>query len=194
MQHWLDKDSVFIIILNYPLSYLEFAGWLSGIVAVALSSMANVWSWPIGIVNVILSFFLFYQVQLYPDMFLQLFFFITNLMGWWRWTHPRKDEQDTKLKLKVSRTQPIGLLILLFLTFTLSGILGWLASDLHHLVPSVFSKPSASPYLDSLVMVLSVVATYLMVQKKVECWAIWIAADVIATYLYFVRDIKYNML
>jgi len=190
----LDKDAIFITLLDYPLSYLELFGWVSGIVAVVLSSMANVWSWPIGILNVVLSFFLFYQVQLYPDMFLQLFFFVTNLIGWWRWTHPKKEEENLRNELKVSLLSRKWLVVLSISTILFSLLLGLLASDLHNLIPALFSKPSASPYLDSLVMVLSIIATYLMVQKKVECWVLWIVADVIATYLYFIRDIKFYSL
>jgi nicotinamide mononucleotide transporter len=128
-------------------------------------------------------------------MFLQVFFFVTNLMGWWRWAHPEKGEEDSKNELKVSVLNRSSLILIIILTTLSSGLLGLLASDLHNLLPALFNKPSAAPYLDSLVMVLSILATYLMVQKKVECWMIWIAADVIATYLYFIRDIKfYSML
>ena len=64
------------------MSYLEFFGTVAGGIAVWLSARGNIWSWPIGIINVSLYFFLFFQVQLYPDMFLQSLFFVTNLMGW----------------------------------------------------------------------------------------------------------------
>ncbi len=194
MLHWLDKDSIFVTILSYPLSYIELIGWITGIVAVVLSSITNIWSWPIGVINVVLSFFLFYQVQLYPDMFLQVFFLITNLMGWWRWTHPNKEEEDLKRELKVSVLNRNSLVLISLLVIGCSGLLGLLASDLHNLLPTLFSKPSASPYLDSWVMVLSIFATYLMIQKKVECWIVWIAADIIASYLYFIRDIKFYSL
>ncbi|MEP7318597.1 MAG: nicotinamide mononucleotide transporter family protein [Panacibacter sp.] len=58
------------------MSYIEFFGVLSGLISVWLSARANIWSWPTGIVNIVLSFFLYFQIQLYPDMFLQVFFFI----------------------------------------------------------------------------------------------------------------------
>ncbi|MEJ0031700.1 MAG: nicotinamide riboside transporter PnuC [Bacteroidota bacterium] len=84
------------------MSYLELFGLITGTIAVILSAYANLWSWIIGIVNVILSFFLFYQVQLYPDMFLQVFFFVTNILGWWRWANPGEGEADLHKELKVS--------------------------------------------------------------------------------------------
>src|SRR5882762_1859133 len=95
-------EKIALTVFGYPLSYLELFGWISGIVAVVLSARANLWSWPIGIINVTLSFFLFFQVQLYPDMFLQIFYFITNLIGWWRWANPKQGEENKKQELKVS--------------------------------------------------------------------------------------------
>lgn len=173
------------------MSYLEFFGTVAGGIAVWMSARGNIWSWPIGIVNVTLFFFLFFQVQLYPDMFLQAFFFVTNLLGWWRWAHPRQDEEDRKKELRVGfmRRRQLILMTLTGLTGTL--VLGSFASRLHEWLPEIFSKPSAFPYADSLVTVMSIVATYLMVQKKVECWAIWILVDAVATVLYFAKDIRF---
>ena len=177
--------------MGYSMSYLEFFGTIAGGIAVWLSAKANVWSWPIGLINVTLFFFLFYQVQLYPDMFLQLFFFITNLIGWWRWKNPAKSEEDRKHELKVSFTPMKQMLLLSSLGIAGTFLFGTFASKLHEIIPTVFSLPSAFPYLDSFVTVMSVVATYLMIQKKVECWILWIVIDIIATYLYFAKGIKF---
>jgi nicotinamide mononucleotide transporter len=190
----LDIKTTFFTILGYPLSYLEFFGLVTGILAVLLSSLANVWSWPLGIVNVILSFFLFYQVQLYPDMMLQVFFLVTNLMGWWRWTHPAREEEDRKRELRISHVSMRE--TILYSTVSVVGVvaLSLFAQQLHHWLPSLFSQPSAAPYLDSTITVLSMAATFLMVQKRVECWLVWIGIDVLATYVYFIRDIKFYSL
>lgn len=173
------------------MSYLEFFGTVAGFIAVWMASRANIWSWPIGIINVTLFFFLFYQVQLYPDMLLQVFFFVTNLMGWWRWTHPKPEEADRKQELKVS-FMPIRHIILLAIGGLLGTFLfGAVASRLHELLPRLFSQPSAFPYLDSFVTVMSIITTFLMIQKKIECWILWIIIDVVATGMYFAKGIKF---
>jgi nicotinamide mononucleotide transporter len=173
------------------MSYLEFFGTVAGAIAVWLSARANIWSWLIGLINVTLFFFLFFQVQLYPDMFLQVFFFVTNLIGWWRWANPRQGEEDKRHELKVSLMSRRWLA--LFCIFCLLGTIafGSMAKNLHEYFPSVFNKPSAFPYLDSFVTITSIGATYLMVQKKAECWAVWILTDSIATYLYLAKGIKF---
>lgn len=189
--HFFDIESIFFEVWGYPMSYLEFFGTVAGGIAVWLAARANIWSWPIGLINVTLFFFLFFQVQLYPDMFLQVFFFVTNLMGWWRWAHPKPEEEDKKHELRIS-FMPIKQLIV-FSSLGAAGtiVMGAFASNLHEWFPIVFNQPSAFPYLDSFVTVMSIVATYLMIQKKVECWMIWIVVDVVATGLYFAKGIKF---
>lgn len=187
---FFDIDNIFFNAWNYPVSYLEFFGLISGFIAVLLSALANVWSWPVGIINVVLSFFLFFQVQLYPDMFLQVFFFVTNLIGWWRWTHPKPHEEDRKHELKISYMRPNQLVFVVLTGIVGTILLGLFAQNLSELLPTIFTKPSAAPYLDSFITVMSVITTFYLIQKKIESWIIWIVVDIIATYLYFSRDIK----
>lgn len=182
-------DNIFFTILGYPMSYLEFFCTLSGGVAVWLSSRGNIWSWPIGIINVVLLFFLFFQVQLYPDMFLQVFFFVTNLVGWWRWANPKPGEENRRHLLRASWMNLRRTYGLLAATGVATLALGAFASNLHEWIPSLFKLPSAFPYADSFVLATSIVATYLMVEKKVECWAAWLLTDMVATYLYFSKGI-----
>jgi len=189
--NFFSHDNIFFVFLNYPLSYLEFVGVVTGGIAVWLAGKANILSWPIGIVNVTLFFFLFFQVQLYPDMFLQVFFFVTNLIGWWRWANPKDYEADKKDELRVSWMAPKWLIFMIILVLFGTIGFGLLASQLHELFPKIFSLPSAFPYVDSFVLSTSIVATYLLVQKKIECWLAWIATDIVATCLYFSKDIMF---
>ncbi|AZI27922.1 nicotinamide riboside transporter PnuC [Pedobacter sp. G11] len=169
------------------MSYLEFFAVVTGVLSVILSAKASIWSWPVGIVNVFLSAFFYYQIQLYPDMFLMAFFFVTNILGWWRWANPKPEEEDKRKELKVSfmpRKQ--------FYTWLLIGIagtilIGALASQLHNWFPMLFNLPSAYPFVDSFILVMSVITTFLMIQKRIECWIIWLMIDIVATYLYFLK-------
>jgi nicotinamide mononucleotide transporter len=188
---YFDIDHIFFELWGYQMSYIEFFGTLAGGIAVFLAARANIWSWPLGLINVSLFFFLFYQVQLYPDMFLQIFFFVTNLIGWWRWTHPLPGEEDKKNELKVSWMQRKYLLGLAIIGLAGTFLFGTLAARLHEFFPIIFNKPSAFPYLDSFVTVMSIITTFLMIQKKIESWIIWIIVDVVATYMYFMKGIKF---
>lgn len=188
---FFDINNIFFELWGYPMSYLEFFGTVAGAIAVWLSARANIWSWPIGIINVVLFFFLFYQVQLYPDMFLQVFFFVTNLLGWWRWANPKPGEEDRKKELRVSWMRWQQFALLTFIGLIGTYLVGTFAKNLHEFFPTVFSKPSAFPYADSFVTVMSIVTTFYMIQKKIESWIIWIIVDAIAMYLYFAKGIMF---
>jgi nicotinamide mononucleotide transporter len=63
---------------------------------VILAARGKVSNYPVGLINIIFFFVVFYQVQLYSDMALQVYFFIINVYGWWKWLHPKADEARGK--------------------------------------------------------------------------------------------------
>ena len=108
-------------------------------------------------------------------------------MGWWRWANPKPGEEDRNKELKVSfmKWKQFALLALGGVIGTF--LVGSTASKLHEWLPLLFNLPSAYPYADSFILVMSVITTFFMIQKKVECWIIWIVVDVVATCLYFIK-------
>ena len=190
-----DINNIFFEFLGVKMSYLECLATLTGLVAVILSVRENVWSWVLGLANVVLAFMLFYQIQLYPDMFLQIFFFVTNIIGFWQWKFPNSQEANLRNELKISQLpfKQLGVYSLIGLGCTF--LLGTFAKNLSELIPQLFSKPSAFPYMDSFTTVMSIFATFLLIRKKVEAWWMWLAIDIISTYMYFVKDVKlYSLL
>ncbi|MFT6880816.1 MAG: nicotinamide mononucleotide transporter [Algoriphagus sp.] len=190
MQELLDVNYIVLRVLGYNMSLLELIATITGAVAVGLSALENVWSWIIGLVNVTLAFFLFYQIQLYPDMFLQVFFFVTNIIGFWHWKFPKVAEANAINELKITRLSPRDFTFLVGLGVLGTIIMGNFSANLHELVPSIFSLPSAFPYMDSFTTVMSIVATFMMIRKKVETWWIWLVVDIIASYMYYIKDVK----
>lgn len=190
MPSFFDINNTFITVLGYNMSHLEFWATLTGGIAVWLSAKENVWSWIIGLLNVMLAFVMFYQIQLYPDMFLQVFFFITNIIGFWQWKFPKQTEANANNELIISKlTLPqIGIVALIGTVGTY--VLGTFAKNLHEIAPLIFNLPSAFPYIDSFILTMSIVATFMLIRKKVEAWWIWLGVDVIATYLYYIKDVK----
>ena len=85
-------DNTFFTLLDYPISYLEFFGTIAGIIAVWLAAKSNILTWPIGLINIGLFFIIFFQVQLYSDMFLQVYFFGISIYGWYNWVYEKKNK------------------------------------------------------------------------------------------------------
>lgn len=195
MQELFSVNKTLFTVLGYDMSLIELIATISGGVAVWLSAKENVWSWIIGLINVVLAFFMFFQIQLYPDMFLQIFFFVTNIIGFWQWKFPEESESNAINELKITKLSIRNFALLSALGIVGTLIMGTFSSNLHEIAPKLFSIPSAFPYMDSFTTVMSIVATFMLIRKKVEAWWIWLVVDVIATYMYYIKDVKlYSLL
>lgn len=174
---------------DYKMSLIELVGTLFGFWAVWLSTKEKVSSWYIGILNVACFFWMFYQIQLYSDVLLQVYFFVTNLLGWYYWTHPKEGSEnaDNQLKINVlNQWQRFYAGIFIGLGTLLVGLF---IGQIHEIAPYFFQKPASFPYLDTFVLMASIAAQYLLTKKYIESWLLWIAVDVVATGVYFQKNI-----
>jgi len=183
-------DYIILTFAGYPVSFIELIGTLSGFLCVVYCAKGAVIAWPLGIINSIFFFILFYQVRLYPDMFLQIYYFITSIYGWWRWSNPKTAmETDRCNELKISAMSGFSFLLLFIITLTASAAAGYSISGIHRIFPVIFPEPSSFPYADSFVAVMSITAQVLLSIKKRENWILWIITDITAAVIYFMKGV-----
>jgi nicotinamide mononucleotide transporter len=184
---FFDLKNIAFTVLNYPMSWVELLATIAGVAAVWLSARESIFNWPIGIVNIICSFFLFFKTGFYSDAFLQIFFFVTNLYGWFLWS--RRDATTAEPVVKVSflsrRQQLLGATAIISSAIAFGSVV----NRLHAWYPSVFPVEAAFPYADSFVMMLSIAGNVLLMVKKIESWILWVLVDIIAPILYFQKEI-----
>ena len=183
-------NNIFFTVLGYPMSYIEFFGTIFNLWCVYLVVKNNIWNWPIGIVGVILFGFMFYQINLYSDLFEQIYFFITSFYGWWAWIHMRNTNQANAQELSISRNNQKNNLIYFIIIILGTILLGYFTSNIHIYFAEYFPEPASFPYLDAFTTILSFAATILMAHRKIECWYLWILVDVIGVWLYFAKDVR----
>jgi len=171
-------------VLGYAVSWVELIGTIFGLACVYLATVPNILTWPTGIVNEICLFILFFQVQLYADMFLQVFFLFVTLYGWYYWKKEPGEDSITHIRTK-DKWWIAGIIML----GTLAA--GFLFGNIHEFFPKYFTIAADYPYVDSLVMVLSVIATILLARKKLENWHLWILVDLICVCLFFIKGIYF---
>ena len=155
------------------ISPLEAAAVLFGIASVFLSARQNVWNWPLGIINVALYIVIFYRAELYANMGLQVVYVVLAAYGWWHWLHGGANQGV----LRVSRVSAREAVLL-----AIAFVVGTIA------VSTLLARTTGAslPVADSALTAASLVAQYMMTRKYVECWLVWIVADVgyVAMFIY----------
>ncbi|TGL11024.1 nicotinamide riboside transporter PnuC [Leptospira levettii] len=185
LEQYLSLDYAIFTILGYPLSLLEFLGTTSGLVCVYLASRNHILTWPIGIFNSICFLFLFFQIQLYSDMLLQVYFFGSSIYGWIIWR--KRTGQFTKI-VSLGRNKNLFVIFLLIVgTFGL----GFFTKHLPVWFPNLFVKPPDYLYWDAFTTVTSIIANLLLAQRKLESWFLWVFVDIVCIVLYSLKNIPF---
>lgn len=151
----------------------EALGFATGGACVWLVVRQHLWNWPIGLANNIFFFALFLHGRLYADMGLQVIYFGLGAYGWINWIYGGQN----RTTLPISRTTQREWLILV----SALPLGTWALREI------LLTLNGAAPFWDSLTTMISLVAQYLLCQKRLENWVWWIAADLIYVPLYLSR-------
>jgi nicotinamide mononucleotide transporter len=181
-------NNIAFTILGYPMSYIEFVGTIFSLWSVWLVAKKQILTWPVGIVSVLLYMSLFYQVRLYSDTIEQVYYLITSIYGWWRWSLNRQSTGKTGDFRYSSRR---SLIWFLAVTIAVSFAVGAFMSRVHIFFPVLFPEKASFPYLDALTTIASFTATWLLIQCRIESWCYWIAVDVIGIGLYYIQGVRF---
>ena len=189
MSAFFSIHHLFFSLLGYQISSLEFFAIVFTLFCVLFVAIANIWNWPLGIIGVSLYGILFYQYQLYSDMFLQIFFLIANIYGWYKWLQSPHIHNTLTKTYWATKTENIK-----YGVFSLIGILimGFFMSHINEIFPTLFPKPAAFPYIDSSIAVLSFAATLWQINQRINQWILWITIDIIAISVYLIKGIPFT--
>ena len=180
-----DVTEIFFTVLGHGVSYVEFFGTVLGLISVFLASRANIFTWPTGIANAILFLVIFYQIHLYSDMFLQMYFCGMGVYGWFLWKYKAAHHQS-EIRTLANRQR---LWIVIFIAIVVA-VVGTLISQIHVILPRVFDHPASYPYVDTFIAISSILATILLARRIFETWVLWILVDITSIGLYSVKGVK----
>lgn len=177
-------DTILFEFLGYRMSLLELLATLTGLAAVWLAARANIYTWLFALVNAVLFFVLFYQVNLYSAMALQVFFFCNALYGWYNW---RRDSSGEKKPVTLLRHKQR----VLWLAAIMAGMiaLGSAMARIHLWLPDLFPEKASFVYTDAMIAVMSIAASVLLAKLKLENWVLWILVNVMSIAMYAMRGV-----
>ena len=165
-------DTVLFILGGRPVLLLDLVSSILGLTCVILAGRNSKYNFWVGYLYTAALFFLFWNRSLYASLLLQPVSLAINIMGHYRWTHPRPEEASAQdgSALTVSMLSWPARLIAAAGILVIAGVWGW---TLDRLFPA-----DPHPYLDSVVTALIILAQFLSAQKKWDCWVVWLIVNV----------------
>ncbi|MBQ0124653.1 MAG: nicotinamide mononucleotide transporter [Bacteroidales bacterium] len=155
-----------------PVTLIDMITSILGLSCVFLAGRNSKYNFWVGYFYTVALFLMFWNKNLYASLLLQPISLAINLLGHYRWTHPRENEKSSENagQLKVTMLKWPERVMSIISVFIVAGVWGWI---LNTLFPS-----DPHPYLDSCVTVLILMAQLLSALKKWDCWIAWLLVNV----------------
>ena len=167
-----------------PVLLIDLLSAMFGLTTVFLAGRNRKSNFYVGYMYTALLFFIFWQKNLYANLILQPISLGINIMGQYRWSHPKKTEESASGDLKVSMLSWRQRLFVLALVPTLALLWGKLMSMMGTRWFVGYFPANPLPYLDCCVTVLILTAQTLSALKKWDCWLAWLFVNVANLTLY----------
>ncbi len=176
---------------------LELSGAVMGVIGVWLMIRQRVAAWPVGLVQVVLYAWIFFQARIYSSALLQGVFFVILLYGWWHWWRGARTGGAESTAARVSSESGATSDGAGELPVTRLGAVGWFAAVAVGTVVTVAwglflerTTDAVMPFWDAGVLGFSLVAQVLQARKKRENWLFWSGVNAVALGLYFSQGLR----
>ena len=171
MMEWINT-ALFTLGGDRPVLVIDLVTSLLGLTCVFLAGRNSKYNFWVGYLYTAALFLMFWNKNLYASLLLQPVSLAINVLGHWRWTHPRSGEESAadEKALKVSMLNWPERLLCILSVFLIAGLWGWTLDSLFPADPH--------PYLDSCVTVLILLAQLLSAMKKWDCWIAWLVVNI----------------
>lgn len=162
-------------------SWLELVAVIFAIAYLVLAVRENILCWYAAFISTSIFLVIFWQVKLYMESGLQVYYLAMAIYGWYQWTRGGTKHTGIAITSWSTKTH-VSVLALVIAATIISGLLLQTYSD------------ARLPYLDSFTTWASVVTTYMVAKKVLENWLYWLVIDSVAIYLYLDRGLYFTAL
>lgn len=158
-------------------AFAQMSGWeilavVLGIAYVLLAAKESLWTWLFAFLSTVIYTILFWEGALVSSSLLNFYYMAMAVYGFILWRSGGEKGEE----LEVSQWSLQKNIILIISGLFVATVLGYL-SDMY--------TDAKFVYLDTFVMVFSVLATWMLANKVLENWLYWIVIDSVAIVLYW---------
>ena len=163
------------------LSPLELSAVVLAIAYLVLAIRQNIWCWLCAGISTAIYVYLFADAKLYMESFLNVFYFVMAIYGWYVWYFGKSGDDELAVSVWPRSVHIVAIAIIIVMSLT-SGFL------LERFTDAEF------PYIDSMTTWGAIWATFLVARKVLENWWYWLVIDAVSVFIYWARDLELTSL
>jgi len=160
-------------------SVIELIAVILAISYLLLAVKQQIWCWPAAFLSSLIYLYVFFEVQLYMESMLQVYYAGMAVYGWQQW-QKKENDQTRPIRTWPLRQHLISLVLILAGTYIAGRLL--------------VQTDARLPYIDAFTTVASVLTTYMVTQKILENWIYWLVIDLVSIFLYLDRALYFTAL
>jgi len=153
------------------MSILEIIALVTSLVFLSLELVHSKWLWPMQIISCTALLLVYVPDRLWGLSAIQAYYIVMSVIGIFSWKKDAARSEDEAMPLNRPNLR----------TLIESGVIFFIGSILCSFILTKSGDPS--PFLDSIVTVLSIIGTWWLTRSYSEQWLIWIVADAISAAL-----------
>lgn len=120
--------------------------------------------------------FFFYEINLYADAILQIFFILSSIFGWYNWHANIEKNSDALVIRNLSKSQ---IVITIIAIMAIGLIVGFVLKN--------FTNADYA-YYDSILLSASIITTLLSAKAYIENWYFWLFINSAYIVLYIYKE------
>jgi nicotinamide mononucleotide transporter len=181
---------------------LELIAALFGVVSVFFAKKENILVFPTGIISTAIYVYMLAQWSLYGDLIINIYYTLMSIYGWYMWS---KVIDLNDKHIPITRTNLLDK-VKAFGIFVFTSIFVIIVYRFYDIMPNELSFSESiiysygnlisgdindirkvTPFLDTFTTGIFFSAMWLMANKKLENWTLWIIGNIVSIPLYFVK-------
>jgi len=155
---------------------IEIIAVISAILYLLLAAKEDVKCWYAVIISSSLYFYIMYDAGLIMEAYLQIFYIVMALYGWFKWTKSIQINSNNRIRTWSNMKH--------FITITSVVILAVITG----FILKKYTN-AALPFLDAFTSWGAIITTYMVAQKILENWIYWFVIDSISIYIFLSREL-----
>ncbi len=160
---------------------MEFIAVVTGIIYVLFTIRVNILLWLFGTISSALYIWVFYDSGIYAFGLLYIYYVVMGIYGWIKWAKDAKtdDAESTHISKIPAKSLFMALAFAVVLILAIYYILSrYTDSDM--------------PLTDAVMTTGGMIATWMLTQKYIEQWLVWIVADSIAMFAMISKGLYFS--